>query len=227
MNNTKYNNKKNIKIKNTTKKTIKIKNKTLSKKLNKTKRTFNKNDYNSGDGFLTSIWGPQFWFILHIVSFNYPVNPSEKDKKNYMNFIINLQNILPCKYCRENFKNNLKQLPITNEVMKNRDTFSRYIFRMHELVNKMLNKKSGLSYCDVRERFEHFRARCTEEKPKLFKFNKKKLNKTLKSIKKPSEKGCTEPLYGTKSKCIIKIVPQSYEGNSLQINEKCIKKKEI
>jgi len=219
MNNTK-NNKNNIK----TKKRIHNK-KIYSNK--KTKRTFNKNDYNSGDGFLTSVWGPQFWFILHIISFNYPVNPTEKDKKNYMNFIINLQNILPCKYCRENFKNNLKQLPINMEIMKNRDSFSRYIFQMHELVNKMLKKNSGLTYCDIRERFEHFRARCTEEKPKLFKMTKKKLNKTLKSIKKPSEKGCTEPLYGTKSKCIIKIVPQSYEGNSLQINEKCIKKKEI
>jgi hypothetical protein len=43
--------------------------------------------------------------------------------------------------------------------MKNRESFSRYVYELHELVNKMLNKKSGLKYCDVRERYEHFRAR--------------------------------------------------------------------
>ena len=43
--------------------------------------------------------------------------------------------------------------------MKNRFTFSKYIYDLHEIVNKMLKKKSNLSYCDVRERYEHFRAR--------------------------------------------------------------------
>ena len=36
------------------------------------------------------------------------------------------------------------------EVMKSRETFSKYIYDLHELVNKMLNKKSNLSYCDVK-----------------------------------------------------------------------------
>ena len=78
----------------------------------------------------------------------------------------------------------------------------------------MLGKKSGLSYCDVRERYEHFRARCTSEKPKMFKF---KNNKTRK------ERGCTEPLYGKKSKCVIKIVPQDHKCDTMQINKKCLK----
>ena len=38
----------------------------------------------------------------------------------------------------------------------------------------MLNKNSNLKYCDVRERYEHFRSRCVLEKPKIFKFNKTK-----------------------------------------------------
>ena len=33
--------------------------------------------------------------------------------------------------------------------MKNRNTFSRYVYELHETVNKMLGKKSGLTYCDV------------------------------------------------------------------------------
>ena len=48
---------------------------------------FNKKDYNSGDGMLTSVWGPNLWHVLHTMSFNYPVNPTEQDKIHYMNFI--------------------------------------------------------------------------------------------------------------------------------------------
>ena len=42
---------------------------------------FTKKDYNSGDGMITSIWGPSMWHYLHTISFNYPVNPTIIDKK--------------------------------------------------------------------------------------------------------------------------------------------------
>ena len=189
-------------------------------KNNKTKkRIFTKKDYSSGDGYLVSIWGPPLWHYLHTMSFNYPIHPTEEDKKHYREFIINLQFVLPCKFCRINLKTNFKQMPLKMSDMKNRETFSRYVYNLHELVNKMLNKKSGLSYCDVRERYEHFRSRCTEEKGNIFKFKKIQ-------TKKKKEKGCTEPLYGKKSKCIINIVPQEEKGPTLQIDEKCIKTRE-
>jgi hypothetical protein len=183
------------------------------------KRVFKKSDYTSGDGMITATWGPPMWHYLHTMSFNYPVNPTAEDKKHYREFIINLQYVLPCKYCRINLKTNLKQMPITLAVMASRESFSRYVYELHELVNKMLKKKSNLSYCDVRERYEHFRSRCTEEKPILFKFQKLK-------TRKQKEKGCTEPLYGKKSKCIISIVPQDKKGDSIQIDKKCIKRRD-
>jgi len=190
-------------------------------KKNTLKRVFKKNDYYSGDGFLTSTWGPPLWHALHTMSFNYPVNPSLEDKQHYKDFILSLQNVLPCGACRKNLKTNLRQLPLTISDMKNRDTFSRYIYNLHELVNHMLKKSSGLSYCEVRERYEHFRSRCSEEKPKIFPFVN--LNKATRSKK---EKGCTEPLYGEKSKCILKIVPQTDKGETMQIDKKCIKTRE-
>ena len=97
--------------------------------------------------------------------------------------------------------------------MKNRETFSRYIYKLHEIINKMLGKKSGLTYCDVRERYEHFRARCIKEKKFKFKKTQKK------------EKGCTDPLYGKKAKCIMKIVPYDQKCKTLDIDKKCIRKR--
>lgn len=188
---------------------------------NKTKkRVFSEKDFLSGDGFMVSTWGPTQWHFLHTMSFNYPVNPTAKDKKHYRDYIYNLRNVLPCKYCRINLANNLKKKPIQMCDMKNRETFSRYVYELHELVNKMLGKTSKLSYEDVRERYEHFRSRCTEEKAKVFKFKRTKTRKNKK------EKGCTEPLYGKKSKCIINIVPQEDKAATFQINKKCIKTRE-
>lgn len=200
------------------KKTFK-KRKLQHKKKTIKKRVFKLKDYMSGDGMLTSVWGPSMWHYLHIMSFNYPIKPTLLEKKQYMDFVKSLQHTLPCKYCRVNLVTNFKSLPLTMKAMKNRDSFSRYIYALHELVNKMLGKKSGLSYCDVRERYEHFRARCTLDKPKIFKVVK---NKTLKNKR---EKGCTEPLYGKKSKCVIKIVPQTEKTESFQVDDKCLKKR--
>lgn len=182
------------------------------------KKTYSTEDYQSGDGFLTSVWGPMLWSYLHTMSFNYPVNPSKQDKIHYRNFILNLKNVMPCKYCRLNLVKNLKQLPLTMNVMKNRDTFSKYVYDLHELVNKMLKKKSGLTYEDVRDRYENFRSRCTLDKNKIIKPTKTRKNK--------KEKGCTEPLYGKKSKCVIKIVPQEEHQETFQMDKKCIKTKD-
>ena len=183
------------------------------------KRTFKKSDFYSGDGFLTTIWGPTQWHMLHTISFNYPVNPTPEQKKQYRNFVLSLQNVLPCGACRKNLKNNFKKLPLTMKDMESRNTFSRYIYNLHELVNKMLNKKSNLTYEEVRERYEHFRARCALPYSEIEKQLKKQLGEKSKEV------GCVEPLYGEKSKCILHIVPQSTEGETLQIDEKCIKKK--
>ena len=172
---------------------------------------------------LTTVWGPSMWHYLHTMSFNYPIQPTAADKQHYRDFMLNLQYVLPCKYCRQNLTNNYKVFPLTLSDMVNRDRFSRYVYKLHEMVNKLLNKKSGLSYCDVRERYEHFRSRCVDEKPKVFDLKAFKNKQTTRKNKK--EKGCTEPLYGKKSKCVIKIVPQEEKCKTMQIDKECIKRR--
>jgi hypothetical protein len=180
----------------------------------KKKFVYSNNDYNSGDGMLTNVWGPSIWHFLHTMSFNYPVDPTADDKEHYKSFITNLQYTLPCKYCRINLSKNLKTFPITSEVLKNRENFSKYVYDLHNLINKMLKKKIKITYEEVRDRYEHFRSRCTITP---------KVKRLIKTIKK--ESGCTEPMYGKKSKCIIKIVPQETRGKSFQMDKQCFKKK--
>ena len=180
---------------------------------------FRPENYNSGDGMITSIWGPPAWHFIHTVSFNYPVRPTCEDRKNYRNFVANLENILPCGKCRKNLRKNFRKLPLENKDLESRATFSLYIYKLHELINTMLDKKSGLSYEAVRERYEHFRSRCTRSL---------KLLKRKPRIQKPKvsagEKGCTEPLYGNKAKCVLHIVPKDKKCETFEIDNTCLKR---
>ena len=188
-------------------------------KKNKTrKKTYSKNDFKSKDGMLTSVWGPSLWHYLHTMSFNYPVNPTDVQKKYYKQFVMSLKYVLPCKYCRMNLRKNLKAVPLTDTALKNRDNFSKWMYDLHEHINTMLKKKSGLSYEDVRERYEHFRARCSET-------SVDKIVQELKKIKNKKEKGCETPLYGHKAKCVIKIVPKENKEKTFQMDKACIKKR--
>ena len=180
---------------------------------------FNTKDFESNDGMLTTVWGPPMWHYLHTMSFNYPVKPTPEDKKHYRQFIDTLQYVLPCGKCRENLKKNFKKLPLTNEVMSSRHTFSRYVYDLHELINTMLKKKSNLTYDQVRERYEHFRSRCSKS-PSLRKTRRKS---KFKSNTPKKEKGCTDPLTGEKSKCVLQIIPRSDPTESLTVDKQCEK----
>jgi hypothetical protein len=181
------------------------KKKSLSKKQPARKPIFTEHDYNSNDGMMTYIWGPTLWHSLHTISFNYPVQPTLDQKKDYYNFFLSLENVLPCGKCRTNFKQNIIDLPFSMDVMESRYTFSKYIYDLHEHINEMLNKKSALTYEMVRDRYEMFRARCND-----------------KSALK--ENGCVQPLAGIKTKCILRVVPKDTNVVSLDIDANCYPK---
>ena len=96
--------------------------------------------------------------------------------------------------------------------MKNRNSISKWLYELHEEINKMLGKKSNLTYEDVKLRYEMFRSRCLA-KPKR------------KTRKKKIESGCVQPLYGKKSKCVINIVPKDTKCNTFNIHKQCILKR--
>ena len=144
--------------------------------------------YNSNSGMQTAVWGPILWTMLHIISFNYPVSPSQNDKISYSIFVESLVHILPCKYCRVNLPENLKCAEYGPHVFESRDTFSRFIHTLHTHVNRMLGKADGPSYASTREQYETYRARC------LTKDERKQFNK---------ENGCTQAKKGKKQICKI------------------------
>ena len=95
-----------------------------------------------------NIWGPHLWKALHMISVGYPDEPNEEQKKNYKTFFENFYQVLPCSICSNNYKNNLKQLPITNDTMKNQQNLVKWVIDIHNIVNKEL-KKPIIEYDDA------------------------------------------------------------------------------
>jgi len=125
----------------------------------------NRVDYDSDMGMQSSVWGPAFWFCLHIVSFNYPVRPTRRDKQRYCAWILALGDVLPCKPCRDAYHGNLRLAGLTTRpnVFTNRDTFSRFIFRLHNIIRLETGQATGMSYEEVRDKYEAFRSRCPRD----------------------------------------------------------------
>ena len=86
-------------------------------------------------------WGPIFWYNIHIVALAYPDNPSNEDKQNYKEYYTSIQNILPCSYCRDHYKKNLLENPLTNDVLSSQTNLVKWTIDLHNVVNKQLNKK--------------------------------------------------------------------------------------
>jgi len=169
---------------------------------------FTDKDYNSGNGFSTFIWGPCMWYFLHTISFNYPVKPTKDDKKHYMTFLKSLQFVLPCRSCRENYTKNIKTkaTKLNMNVMKNRDSLSRWMCKLHNTINTQLCKKKKMKYEVCRDFYEQFRARCT--KPKK------------------GHGGCSEPYHkGIKSRTVLRIIPRKSKVPTLDVDKSCLCKK--
>lgn len=168
---------------------------------------FKRSDYMSDQGMVTSVWGPALWHVLHAISFNYPMNPTNQQKRDYKKFLLALGKVLPCGSCRDNFPINCNKIGgITNDVLENRDKFSRFIYNLHCSVNKSLGKKPDKecnTFCKVRDRYEHFRAKCP-----------KKLSR------KRRHAGCTRSMRGSPLKCVLEVIPRKSRKKSFRMKKR-------
>ena len=87
-----------------------------------------------------SIWGPHLWKFMHYYTLSYPEDPTEEDKDNLYNFFHTIQTVLPCEKCRYNFKSHLENTPLTEEILSNNINVVRWLFDIHNEVNKSTNK---------------------------------------------------------------------------------------
>lgn len=169
------------------------------------------------NGFQTKVWGPAAWLFLHTIARNYdPDKPGMKD--GYLLFFRNLEHVLPCGKCRENYAKIInsenKKLRLDKSKLKTREMFSYWLFLVHnkvqtDIYEKTLSKNDKPKYTNTTQDFkkskvfyEKFRAKCDK-----------------------TSYGCTKSLRGKKMKSILHIC--DYDSNrfvshkSIRVNKKC------
>jgi hypothetical protein len=103
-----------------------------------------------------NVWGPKLWFALHTMTFNYPENPKEIDKRNYYDFFINLKNVIPCAKCSHHYGEHLENNPLSPNLDK-KELLVKWLIDLHNEVNKSLNKRL-YSYDEVIKLYkDHYR----------------------------------------------------------------------
>ena len=112
-------------------------------------------------------WGPSSWVYLHTLTFNYPDEPTNKTKQIYKRYFTLTGDILPCKFCRESYKQFLKELPI-EPALESRKKLTKWFYDIHNKVNSKLRKqgqdKERVSFSEVCKHYESYRATCSSIK---------------------------------------------------------------
>lgn len=88
-----------------------------------------------------TIWGPFMWFILHIITFNYPDEPTIFIKESYRDFFISLKNVIPCDHCSKHYAKHIQNYPITPH-LDNKKKLIEWLIYIHNKVNISLGKRT-------------------------------------------------------------------------------------
>lgn len=119
---------------------------------------------NAHNGLITKIWGFFGWPFLHCITFGYPLkDPTQEQKNSYRTFFTEIGHVLPCRYCRESYQEFISEgdTKLTEDVFKNRDSLTYWFYLIHERVNNKLGVDYGLTYDDIKAKYESFRADCS------------------------------------------------------------------
>ncbi len=88
-----------------------------------------------------NLWGPSMWNFIHSVALGYPDNADAIVKQNYKSYYENIYVVIPCGECSKHYKENYEKYKI-DDFLTNKDTLFEWTVNIHNIVNKMLSKKT-------------------------------------------------------------------------------------
>ena len=112
-------------------------------------------------GMQSRTWGALAWTFLHLVSLNYPCQPSQTEKRRFLKWFQGLEDVLPCGLCCESYGKIIRRKGATHlslDTMQDRESLSLWLWAVHEAVNKRLQKKSTLTFDGMCKKYERLRA---------------------------------------------------------------------
>lgn len=116
--------------------------------------------YDGTSGMSTKHWGPSAWNFLFIsIMGRYPTRIDLQNQEHvtiqnaFKIMLTNLQSVMPCIFCRESFKEFLKELPI-EPFLIGRIELMYWLYQMKDKVNKKLLKQESECYNDEKKRLK-------------------------------------------------------------------------
>jgi hypothetical protein len=93
----------------------------------------------------TRFWGPSGWKLIHLVA----AAPVTKQRAPaILEWFQLLEYVLPCKYCRASFHDYIRLQPLTETIVGDPTTFSRWAYDIHNRVNAKLRGQGLLETPD-------------------------------------------------------------------------------
>ena len=88
---------------------------------------------------------------------------------------MSIGNILPCKYCRESYKEFVKKVPIDNYLNTRRD-LCLWLYKIHNMVNRKLGvpEEDIPKFSEIQTFYEQFRANVKKQQNRKEKLTKKR-----------------------------------------------------
>jgi len=93
----------------------------------------------------TTFWGPSGWLFLHSICNIYPEKPTNADKLLIRDFMLLVNDVLPCKYCRASFTKYSKSLNII-EYCDSNEKIQEWMYKIHNKVNGKLRRQG---FCHI------------------------------------------------------------------------------
>lgn len=93
-----------------------------------------------------SVWGPSVWRAIHYIALGFPAESgaaTERQKEAYRTFFRNLDRVLPCGKCAENYREHLsKDISPVEDAIEAGSLFE-WTVQLHNIVSRSLGKGHG------------------------------------------------------------------------------------
>lgn len=88
------------------------------------------------------VWGPPFWFSLHVSAAHYPAKASPITAMNMKNRILAIPFEIPCNACRYHAQAFIeKNMPYLDRIVSSNTELSKFYVDFHNQVNKRYGKR--------------------------------------------------------------------------------------
>jgi hypothetical protein len=79
-------------------------------------------------------WGPRLWYLIHMISYSYPLTTNNKIRLDYYNYFLLTAEIIPCIYCKNHFLDSIKNKKLIYN-LENRNQVVDWFKAQHNEIN--------------------------------------------------------------------------------------------